>query len=93
MGRVKTIARRTFLIGSVAIAGGVAFGTYMARRPLENPNTRNLADGEASFNPWVIVSSDKITLIGPHGDKGQGIASSSAIRAACEDAMPWPLSP
>ncbi len=89
MGRVKTIARRTFLIGSVAIAGGVAFGTYMARRPLENPNTRNLADGEASFNPWVIVSSDKITLIGPHGDKGQGIASSQAALIAEEMDLEW----
>jgi isoquinoline 1-oxidoreductase beta subunit len=33
MSRIGKIARRTFLIGSAAIAGGVAFGVYMVRRP------------------------------------------------------------
>jgi isoquinoline 1-oxidoreductase beta subunit len=34
MSRIGKIARRTFLIGSAAIAGGVAFGVYMVRRPV-----------------------------------------------------------
>ena len=29
MTRLRTIARRSFLVGSVAIAGGVAFGGYL----------------------------------------------------------------
>ena len=78
MGRAATITRRAFLIGSVAIGGGVAFGTYLGVRPLENPNLADLKDGEASFNPWVLISPEKITLITPHGDKGQGVASSQA---------------
>ena len=36
MGRVKTIARRSFLIGSAAVLGGVAFGTYMYKRDVKN---------------------------------------------------------
>ena len=32
MGRIATIARRTFLIGSAAIAGGVAFGYYAYKK-------------------------------------------------------------
>ncbi len=84
MGRARTIARRTFLIGSTAIAGGVAFGVYMARRPLDNPLEAGLADGEATFNPWVKIDADKITLIVPHADKGQGVASAQAALIAEE---------
>ena len=84
MGRTRTIARRTFLIGSAALAGGVAFGVYTARRPHENPLLAKLDAGEVSFNPWVHISPEKITLIGPHADKGQGIASSQAALIAEE---------
>ena len=31
MGRAGTIARRTFLIGSAAVAGGVVFGIYASK--------------------------------------------------------------
>jgi isoquinoline 1-oxidoreductase beta subunit len=33
MSKLKTIARRTFLIGSAAVAGGVAFGVYSQGTP------------------------------------------------------------
>ncbi len=84
MGRMRKIARRTFLVGSVAIVGGVAFGTYMVRRPHDNPLAENLSDGSATFNPWVLVSSEKVTLITPHADKGQGVVSSQAALIAEE---------
>jgi len=48
MGRLGTITRRTFLIGSAAMAGGVAFGTFMAKRPIANPLLDDLADGEGT---------------------------------------------
>ena len=47
MGRAGKIARRSFLIGTAAIAGGVAFGTYLAKRPTDNPLEEGLAEGEA----------------------------------------------
>lgn len=84
MGRARTIARRSFLIGSAAIAGGVAFGAYAARSPFPNPNLVDLPEGEASFNPWVLVDSEKVTLIATHGDKGQGIFSAQAALIAEE---------
>ena len=84
MGRVKTIARRTFLIGSVAIAGGVAFGTYLVKRTPENPLLGDIREGEAAFNPWVKIDSEKVTLITPHGDKGQGVVSAQAALIAEE---------
>ncbi|MCK0150695.1 molybdopterin-dependent oxidoreductase [Marivita sp. S6314] len=84
MGRLKTITRRSFLVGSVAIGGGVAFGTYLAMRNLPNPVAATLAPDEASFNPWVLISPEKVTLITPHADKGQGVASAQAALIAEE---------
>ena len=81
MGALKTvgtITRRTFLIGSAAIAGGVAFGTYMAKRPIPNPLLDNLEEGEAAITPFVKINSDGITLITPRADKGQGAYSIQA---------------
>lgn len=84
MPSIGKIARRSFLIGSAAISGGVAFGVYSARKPFDNPNLADLPDGAASFNPWVIVDSDKIRVIAPHADKGQGIFSAQAALIAEE---------
>ena len=84
MGRVATIARRTFLIGSVAIAGGVAFGAYMYRRPGENPLLADLEPGEAAITPYVKIDSDSVTLITPRTDLGQGTYSMQAMLIAEE---------
>ncbi|MGX9355758.1 molybdopterin cofactor-binding domain-containing protein [Roseobacteraceae bacterium S113] len=84
MGQARTIGRRSFLIGSTAVLGGVAFGTYRANVPFENPNLSDLPEGAASFNPWVIVDADKVTLIAPHADKGQGVLSTQAALIAEE---------
>lgn len=72
MGRLKTIARRTFLIGSVAVIGGVAFGVYTYRKPVENPLEDGLAPGEAALTPYVKIDADGITLITPRAEVGQG---------------------
>ncbi len=72
MGRVKTIARRTFLIGSAAVLGGVAFGAYLYKRPVENPLLPDLAEGDAALTEYVRITSDGVTLITPRADKGQG---------------------
>lgn len=72
MGKLKTITRRTFLVGSAAVAGGVAFGYYQYKKPLENPLKDSLKEGEAAINPFVKVDADGVTLITPRADKGQG---------------------
>ncbi|RTL73203.1 MAG: xanthine dehydrogenase family protein molybdopterin-binding subunit [Hyphomicrobiales bacterium] len=84
MGRAAKIARRSFLIGSAAIAGGVAFGAYLVKRNPDNPLKTSLAKGETTFNPWVKIDANRITLITPHADKGQGVASMQAALIAEE---------
>lgn len=84
MAKLPKVARRAFLIGSAAVSGGVAFGIYRINAPLPNPLVRDLQDGESSFNPWVKVTSDKITLITPHVDLGQGAVHVQALLIAEE---------
>ena len=56
MGRIKTIARRSFLIGSAAILGGVAFGAYTVARELPNPLLKGLGPDEAALTPFVKIT-------------------------------------
>jgi isoquinoline 1-oxidoreductase beta subunit len=84
MGRVRTIARRSFLIGSASILGGVAFGAYFVTRPTPNPLLEGLAEGEAALTPFVKITPHGITLIVPRADVGQGIASTQAMLIAEE---------
>lgn len=89
MGRIGTIARRTFLVGSAAIAGGAAFGVYSARRIPDNPLLANLEPGEVTFNPFILMDADRVTLITPHNDTGQGVVSSQAALLADEMDLQW----
>src|SRR6056297_83126 len=84
MGRIGRIARRSFLIGSVAVAGGVAFGTWRYRTPYANPLHEGLPTGAAALTPYVLIDSGNITLITPRADKGQGAYSAQAALIAEE---------
>lgn len=78
MSKLGSITRRSFLVGSVAIAGGVAFGYYKVKAPIPNPLLRDLGEGEAAITPYVKIDADGITLITPRADKGQGAYSFQA---------------
>ena len=84
MGRVKTIARRSFLIGSAAVAGGVVFGTYLYKREGANPLLDGLKPGETAITPYVKIDAQGITLITPRADVGQGAWSMQAHMIAEE---------
>ena len=84
MARLGTIARRSFLVGAAAIAGGIAFGTYVVMRPHDNPLEDLIGEGDATFNPFVKISKDAVTLIVPHTDVGQGARSVQAMLIAEE---------
>lgn len=84
MGRIGTIARRTFLVGSAALLGGVAFGYYKYKQPVDNPLDDDLAQGEAALTPYVLINADGVTLITPRADKGQGAYSVQAALIAEE---------
>ncbi|NSX56479.1 xanthine dehydrogenase family protein molybdopterin-binding subunit [Parasulfitobacter algicola] len=82
MSRLGKIARRTFLIGSAAVVGGVAFGVWQARRELENPLR---PEGDAvTLNPYIIIDQSGTTIIAPRAEMGQGIMTTLAALAAEE---------
>ncbi|WP_101066288.1 xanthine dehydrogenase family protein molybdopterin-binding subunit [Roseovarius salinarum] len=84
MSRLGKIARRTFLVGSAAVAGGVAFGYVMYRRDPGNPIAEGLGATEAAITPYVLVTGGGVTLITPRADKGQGAISVQAALLAEE---------
>jgi isoquinoline 1-oxidoreductase beta subunit len=89
MSRVGKIARRTFLIGSAAIAGGVAFGVYAYKRPAVNPLLGGLRDGQVALTPYVRIDQSGVTIITPRADVGQGAYSVLAALVAEELDVPW----
>ncbi|GAB4361277.1 MAG: xanthine dehydrogenase family protein molybdopterin-binding subunit [Oricola sp.] len=83
------ILRRTFLVGTGVIAGGLAVGFYAAGRPWPNPLEDGLAEGETTFNRFVLVGADgKITVIVPRAEMGQGVATTLAALVAEELGVP-----
>lgn len=85
MARLGTIARRTFLFGAAAIAGGAAFGYYRYQKPFENPLIPELENGEASLNAYIKISTDNsITIIVPRAEMGQGVSTTLAALVAEE---------
>lgn len=82
MASLGKIARRTFLIGSVAIAGGVGFGYYKMRQPAPNP--LKPGPGEAALNPFVLIDGNGVTLIAPRAEMGQGVHTTWAALIAEE---------
>lgn len=84
MARLATIARRTFLFGAVAVAGGAAFGWWKYRTPYANPLADDLADGAATLNPYVLIDAKGVTLIAPRAEMGQGVHTTLAALVAEE---------
>lgn len=82
MSRIGKIARRTFLIGSAALVGGVAFGAYYVARPAPNP--LQSPEGGAALNPFVMIDKTGITLIAPRAEMGQGVHTTWAALIAEE---------
>jgi isoquinoline 1-oxidoreductase beta subunit len=89
MGRVATIARRTFLVGAAAVAGGLVVGTIAYRRDPKNPLLDGLPQGAATLNPYVRIDANGITLITPRADLGQGAYSVQAALIAEELDLAW----
>jgi isoquinoline 1-oxidoreductase beta subunit len=89
MSRIGKITRRTLLVGSVVVAGGVAFGIYAYKRPHRNPLLANLGEGEAALTPYVRIDQDGVTLITPRADLGQGAYSVQAALLAEELDIAW----
>ena len=59
MSRIGTIARRTFLFGSAAIVGGVAFAGWYVTRPAANP--LRVKDREAYILTGFVTLRGRVT--------------------------------
>ena len=89
MGDMHRLSRRAFIIGSAAMAGGIAFGScseanQSAPTGNGNPLAAGLGPNAVTFNPWVEITPEKITLIAQHADIGQGVGSVQPIMIAEE---------
>ncbi|WP_170381711.1 xanthine dehydrogenase family protein molybdopterin-binding subunit [Ruegeria atlantica] len=82
MASVGKILRRTFLIGSAAIVGGVAFGAYYVNRPAANP--LKPTEGQTALNPFVLIDQNGVTLFAPRAEMGQGVKTTWAALIAEE---------
>jgi len=87
MSRIGKIARRTFLVGAVAVAGGVAFGVWAVRKPAPNP--LRPADGETALSPFVVIDAEGVTLVAPRAEMGQGVHTTWAALIAEELDVDW----
>ena len=84
------ILRRTFLLGLGAVAGGLAVGYYAYRKPHPNPLQAGLANGEASFSPWLKFGADgTVTVYHGRAEMGQGVSTTLAALVAEE--LDYPL--
>jgi isoquinoline 1-oxidoreductase subunit beta len=86
MTRRGRIARRSLLVGSLAVAGGVAFGVWRFSRPVANPLQ---APGGASLNPFLIIDGGGVTLVVGRAEMGQGTQTTLAALLAEELDLPW----
>lgn len=89
MGKLKTIARRTFVVGSAAVAGGLVVGWALVKWPIRNPLLDSLDEDDATLNPYVRIDPNGITIITPRADLGQGAYSMQAALVAEELDVEW----
>jgi len=82
--KLGMITRRSLLVGSVAIAGGVAFGYWKYKQPHDNPLKTNLNPGQAALSPYILITNDGITLFSPRAEMGQGVYTTLSAMVAEE---------
>jgi len=86
MSRLGKITRRTLLVGSVAIAGGVAFGVYQVKKGVPNPLHPETG---TALNPFLIIDADGVTIVTGRAEMGQGAQTTLAACLAEELNLDW----
>jgi isoquinoline 1-oxidoreductase beta subunit len=82
MASIGKIARRTFLFGSLVVAGGAAFAVWTVGKPAPNPLKPE--EGETPLNAFVVIDGEGITLVAPRAEMGQGVMTTWAALIAEE---------
>ena len=84
---MKKISRRTFLISSAAVGGGLALGL---RLPPFGPAVVRAADGSPEITVWVVIRPDNTTVIRVvRAEMGQGTITGLAQLVAEELEADW----
>ena len=84
MGTIGKITRRTFLVASVGIAGGVVFGYWKYKQPHDNPLNDDIESGDASLTPYILIDRNGINIVAPRAEMGQGVSTTLAALVAEE---------
>jgi len=60
MNFVPKISRRSFVVSSAALGGGLALGLNL---PFGGPDVVRAADGSPEINAWVVIRPDDTVVI------------------------------
>ena len=81
------ISRRSFIVGSAAVGGGLALGL---RLPPVGPAVARAADGSPEINAWVVIRPDDTVVIRvARSEMGQGTITGLAQMVAEELECNW----
>lgn len=89
MSKFGKITRRSLLVSSVAVTGGVAFGYYKYKKPYENPLKADALEDEVVITPYIRIDQSGVTVITPRAEMGQGVHSTLAAMVAEELDISW----
>ena len=88
--KLTTIARRTFLVSAGVVGGGVALGLALSPNRLKIYQDEVAGGDEVILNTWLKLTPDnKITVIIPHSEMGQGVGTGLAQMLAEEMEADW----
>ena len=82
--KLATFTRRGFLIGSLAVTGGVVFGYLKYKQPHDNPLLETASDDDAVLTPYIQINQQGITIFSPRAEMGQGVYTTLAAMVAEE---------
>ncbi len=83
----RRLNRRSFVIGTAAVGGGLAFGLAL---PFGGPTVARAADGTPEVNAWVVIRPDDTVVIRiARSEMGQGTLTGLAQLVAEELECDW----
>ena len=82
--KLATFTRRGFLIGSLAVTGGVVFGYLKYKQPHDNPLLETASEDDAVLTPYIQINQQGITIFSPRAEMGQGVYTTLAAMVAEE---------
>jgi isoquinoline 1-oxidoreductase beta subunit len=87
MAAIPNISRRSFIVGSAAVGGGLALGLPL---PPFGPSVVRAADGAPEINAWVVIRPDDTVVVRVvRSEMGQGTITGLAQLVAEELECDW----